>query len=132
MDEIKIKLPARMSSFGCTSILNEQYVVLFGGDPYYDEIFIFSTKDEKFIKSNVKCPGKGGYRAFTINNKSKNELSVHGFVRDTWKLSEISDHLYPPQYLIMIINKYYWNEWVHVIEIYTGKHFKIDTLDILR
>ena len=44
----------------------------------------------------------------------------------------LDDHLFPPEYLIRIICCYYWNEWVHVIEIYTGKHFKIDTLDILR
>ena len=88
-------------------------------------------KEESFRKSKAKCPDTGLYQAFTINNKIKDELCVNGFIRRTWKLSDIDDHLYPPQYLIKIINRYYMNEWIHLIGSYDDTHSNISVFDIL-
>ena len=52
-----------------------------------------------------------------------------------WKQCGISDHLFPPEYLIRIICGYYINEFVHLIGdmigIENGQHYKINVFDIM-
>ena len=131
---LKVKLPKRLESLGCTKILNDKYVVLFGGiDTYYcrhDDIWIYSIRDQTFQKSCIRCPGEDIYQAFTVNNRQRDKKIAFGYARVTWKECNISDHLFPPEYLIRIMHKYYLNEFVHLFDS-DDEHWRIDVFDII-
>lgn len=126
------KLPTALSGSGCTSILNGQYVILFGGCNHgnKDDIFIYCVRNGTFKESNIKCPKQGHHQAFAINDRKKDNLITFGFVRMCWRECDIDHHLFPPQYLIKIICRYYWNEWIHLFKMYQGNHYKIDVFDL--
>ena len=133
---LKITLPKPMGKFGCTTAINKQYVLLFGGKRpdknISNEIWIYTVHDKSFKKSRMKCPKKSPYRAFAINNRNKDELVTFGYVRNIWKIYEIDDHLFPPQYLIRIIFNFYWREYVHLFEDQSVTvHWRIDVFDII-
>ena len=134
-NKLNCKIPKPLCSFGCTAILNGQYVLLIGGYDdgfgYQDNIYFYCVRDQKFKKSTIKCPDIGQYQAITVNDKKKDTLTTFGFVRCKWKECKISDHLFPPQYLITIICGYYLNEFVHLFNIGNGKHYRINVFDII-
>ena len=69
-----------------------------------------------------------------ISKSSSNmhELAVFGYLRRKWRASQIDDHLFPPQYLIKIIAKFYTNEKIHLFGRYNaGGHWKNDVFDII-
>ena len=131
--KINAKLPQKLSSFGCVSILYNQYVILFGGrNKGYDhvnDIWIYSVCDRIFTKSSVKCPEKGRYRAFAINDRKKDEIITSGYVTDTWRKYDMDDHMFLSQDVIWIIHKYYLNEWIHLFRDREGGHWKINVFD---
>ena len=115
------------------SVQNQQFVLLIGGYhalEFTNSIWIYSLKAETFKESKIKCPGDRGGKAFVINYPKNDELSVFGYIREQWNISGIDDCLYPPRYLIKIINRYYLNEWIHFINK-DGAHWKIDVLHII-
>ena len=89
--KIDCQLPVPLNGFGCTAVLNGQFVVLFGGESHdtaQDDIYIYSTRDQIFTKSNIKCPAKADYQAFAICDRKRDELSTFGFMRDEWRKCE--------------------------------------------
>ena len=133
--KLEITIPRKMVYVACTSILNGQFVLLFGGTDdnihSHDDIYVYSVNDETFKISTIKCPEKVQYQAFTANDKEKDKLTTFGFIRQQWKKCEIDAHLFPPEYLIRIISGYYVNEWVHLLSRASGKHHKIYAFDII-
>ena len=95
-----------------------------------DDIWIYSVGDKTFHRSNIICAMTGPSETFTINDKKNDEMTVFGYVRNEWKLSDISDQLFPPRYLIKMIQTYFLNEYVHLIDIFSG-HWKCDVFDIM-
>ena len=126
------KIPAALSSFGCASTFNGQYVVLFGGyDGSWDkdDILIYSVRDNTFRDSRIKCPKIGHYQALAVNDRKQDEIITFGYIRNKWREYEINDNPFPPHYLIKIICAYFWNEWIHLFDN-SGDHFKIDVLKL--
>ncbi len=127
-------MPEKLIAFGLTAVLNDEYVLLFGGQTngkLHDDIWIYSVRDEKFKRSNLKCPRKGEFEAITVCDKVKDEVITTGFVRGQWRLCGIGDHLFPPQYLIKLMNSYYLNEFIHLFGCWSGEHWKINVFDIV-
>ena len=127
-------MPVKLGLFAATAVLNGQYVITFGGYSQCDEtddIWIYSVQDKEFRKSKIRSAITGNCQAFTINNKDKDEKAVFGYIRAEWNESEISDNLFPPRYLIRIINRYYMNEWVHLWSTNYQQHCRINVFDIL-
>ena len=87
-----------------------------------DDVWIFSVRDKTFHRSNIRCPMKGRYKAFTVSDRTNDEMTVFGYIRKEWKSSDICHHLFPPRYLIKMIHTYFLNEDVHLIDIYSGDH----------
>ena len=140
--KLKIKIPHPMYNFGCTTIINNQYIAIFGGCKkreddhlnwyYTNEIWIYSVYDKTFKKSNVKCPKQDEYKAFTVNNKKRDEIITFGFIRDQWRQCSLNIQLLPPNYLIRLINSYYLNEWIHLFTNYRRKsHWMIDSFKLV-
>ena len=74
----------RMNNFKLASIMNGRYILLFGGNIEgnpIDDIYIYLVRDQVFQLSKVSCPVKGKCHVIAVNDKEKEELTVHGFVR---------------------------------------------------
>ena len=135
--KLNCKIPKALSGCGCTSILNGQCVVLFGGASLahvaQDDVFIYSVCDKIFSKSKMKCPRKGRYQAIAVKDRHKDGLVALNFIRCSWKNCGIEDHLLPSEDLIGIICGYYWNEHIHIFksDLDSGYHFRIDVFKLL-
>ena len=118
----------------CVVVFHEQIVLLFGNRNSYC-IYLYYVDKQRFTKSKVTCPVKGSYQAIVIHDKHdeiKNEIITFGYVKYQWRKCNLSDTLFPPQYLIRIIVRYYMNnEWVHLFSNVTKQHFKINAFDIV-
>ena len=75
-----------------------------------DTIWIYNVANRAFRKSIVRCPIMGRFQAFTICDKNNDQLAVFGYIRSEWTRSEIDEHLFPLEYLIRIMGKYYFKE----------------------
>eukprot|EP01084_Bolivina_argentea_P214746 364551_1 len=144
--KLDIKIPGgKYEGFGCTTILNGKYVLVMGGESVYDgggsssdDIYIYNVGNRTFNKSRIKCPQGGQYKAITVSDKEKDEMISFGYVRSLWKEFDINDQIFPPQYLVRIINNYYFDEFVHLffssLDGYRdgpGAHYKISVFDII-
>ena len=130
------QMPNALSCFGCVEVLNGKYVLLLGGSndsawEASDDIWIYRVEDRVFTKSEIKCPDKDEYDAVSICDRNKDKCLTFGFLRDCWSRCGINDHLFPPEYLVGIMLKYYWNEYIHLIAFNHGRHWIINVLDIL-
>ena len=134
---LKITMPKAMTDFGCTAAMNDRYILLFGGIDgmgfKFDDIYVYSVWDESFRKSRIKCPKRGKFHAVAVNDKEREELCVHGYVRHQWHQSEINEQLFPPRYLIQIMRRYYHKEYIHLFQSggSGNSHWKKDVFDIL-
>eukprot|EP01083_Nonionella_stella_P062090 161543_1 len=139
--KLNIKVPDAMQGFGCTSILNGKYVLVIGGEQVEDgsfcscgDIRVYCVSDQTFKISNVQCPESGPYQAITVSDRKRDELISIGFVRHNWRKCGIDDHLFPAEYLVRIIYRYYFNEFVHLFHSWLegkGAHHKISVFDII-
>ena len=127
-------MPADLACFGCVTVLNDRYVLLFGGTDEFklsDDIWIYCVQDQSFRKSLTKCPKEGTYDAESICDRNKDKCVTFGFVRDCWSKCKMNDSLFPPEYLIRIMFKYYWVEYIHLFDLKRAGHWKIDVFDII-
>eukprot|EP01084_Bolivina_argentea_P295497 508754_1 len=141
--KLNVKTHEAFQGFGCTSILNGKYILVIGGEQVEDgsgwpsdEIHIYSVNDETFKKSKIKCPEGlcGQYQAITVSDAKKDELISFGYMRSEWNKCGVNSQLFPPEYLIRIINRYYFDEFVHLFHSDlngNGAHHKISVFDII-
>lgn len=125
--KLQNSVPVKLIIDGIAAILNEQYVLLFGGNhaaTCHKEIWIYSVNDQSFKESKVECPGQRGGQVFKTGDPEQDELLVYGYIRSYWNDS------FPPRDIINIIYKFFANEWIHLIER-DGKHWRINMLDIV-
>eukprot|EP01084_Bolivina_argentea_P288775 495696_1 len=131
---VKMPKPYRVN-FGVTSVMNDRYILLFGGwletSTATDVILIYCVSTQTFSESKIRCPEKGIFKAITMNYSKNDELTVFGYVRQQWNLYEMSVDMFPPFYLVKLIQCWYWTGKTYLIEINSGKHWKIDTLELL-
>ena len=129
---LKITMPKPMTRFGCVTIMNDKYILFFGGghqSKSYDDIYIYSVENNLFTLSNIKYPQRGKCHVISVNNKQKEELTVYGFVRYQWKKIFSNQQSIPPRYLIHIMRKYFHIEYIHLF--HQNGHWRIDIFDIL-
>ena len=137
----KNSIPAFINAHSTITILNDQFILLFGG--YHKTITIdesiwycsFSNMTH-FTESIIKCPGNCS-RAFifTFNDDKYDQFIVFCFIKFEWLNSGIPMNSFPPKYLLNLMQKYYMNQWIHFIDLDNfgnkGFHWKIDVFDIL-
>eukprot|EP01083_Nonionella_stella_P166894 559434_1 len=119
---------------GITTVLNDQYVLLFGGREgtlfggittvFSDTIWIFDVSTQTFRKSKVVCPIKASFKACTVTDNRRNELVVFGFVRD------LIPNQFPPIYLMKLVQSWYWVGTTFLMDSHCAQHWKINTLDL--
>eukprot|EP01084_Bolivina_argentea_P216306 367518_1 len=106
---------------------NEKFVIRFMAD---QEIFILDLNTMKLLRSAIRTPVSSYIRCIFLRHQNdKEHLVTFGFVRKCWNLSEFESILYPPFYIIKIIQSYISFAMVHVF--YNGRtHFCIDLDEI--
>lgn len=138
-NKLEIKLPRKeLTGFGCIAVLRNQFILILGGrddneidQTEQDDIYIYSVRDGVFTKSKIRCPERDEFVAINVHDPKKDQSVVFGFVRSEWHRSEIDQHLFPPEYLIRIMGKYYVKEEIHLFDYYgCTKHWKIDVFDL--
>ena len=108
---------------------DEKYVVLFGGSQC-DKIEIFDVDKQLICQSDIKCPEMVEYRAMLIDNCKQSDIIIHGYLRKIWNNEEFNN-LNNTIRLIMLMIRFYANEYVHLIQINSGRHWRIQLRDLL-
>ena len=114
-NKISTALPKAVACLAATPISGGTHVLLFGGwdeRSEFDNIYIYSLKDKTIQELPAKCPvfPARNLQVISWRDEDNDNLAVNGWIRKTWKESEINDHLYPAMYLIRIICEYYLND----------------------
>ena len=118
-----IKLSKGSYCVSCTSILNEQMILIsMRSNCHRKIIYIFDLKTKIAKKSNIKvlC----SQSIFAVNDKRKDILVTNGWIK-----SECTD-IYLPACIIALIQSFYSNEFLHILDDY-GKHYKMEVHRIL-
>ena len=106
----------------------------------HNEIYVLDLKEMKIYESKILIPRiiAGPCHAICMGDKHRDELAVQGFIRTLWRNNLFKQAmLYPPDYLIKIIFKKYYNEYLHIIQRNAvtqskGKHCKINVMEIIK
>ena len=132
-----LTLPRAMKNFGCILTSNQRFLIIFGGSSKdesqgsmeLDDIWIldFQALDDKWKKSDIKCPKKGAYYAVLMGSQDNNELLVHGYIRTQMKKLE----LFLPDEILNLISLWYADEVVHLIHRHVPAHWTMNINDIL-
>ena len=87
-----------------------------------------------------RSPEKSEFQALRLHDHKQDEFTMTGYVRTTWNECKISSYLFPPNYLLKIMQGYYMNEYVHLFAKVTDgwfdydrkcKHWKMNLFDII-
>ena len=103
-------------------------------------IIIFDFRQFRFIRCTLFCPTLNkichccckNYSAVCTSNRSKDKLMVYGYIHDLYKNKEEMQSIrFPSKYVIEIILKNIWTEWIHLMrDMVTSKlqktHVKIN------
>ena len=91
---LNIRMPFKMSSFGCFVTNNEKQIIFFGGESngkLMDKILIFDTIYTSFKLSSIKCPVAMKYHAILMANDSVHLFADEQYGRHwTMKLQSIT------------------------------------------
>eukprot|EP01084_Bolivina_argentea_P257307 433472_1 len=133
-----LNVPSAMSRFGYAITRDEEYIFLCGGFEDFDDVdYIYIIKTNIMDKkcqfeigaSEIKCPKESkNFHAITMCNDMEDELIVFGYIRSLWRNDNIFDSVtFPPFYIIKLINDWYCNEYLHILETVNDPvyHWKI-------
>ena len=108
---------------------DEKYAIIFGGQRC-DMIDIFDINKRVVYQSNIKCPQEREYRAMLTDNVEKNNVIIHGYLKNVWKNKEFNNLDQLPLELIILITTFYANEYVHLMRL-NGEHWRMSLSELL-
>ena len=111
---------AAISRFHCLT-KDERYLLYRKND----KISVMDLKTNKDFDTNIDIPANTSYSTMSCNSIVMNEgvkqnLIVFGFVRYCWNKYKIGFDIFPPQYLIKLMEKWCVDEYLHIIECGSG------------
>ena len=124
-----IKLQEKFMIVSCTSILNEQMVLLCGSENWQDKhkyILMYEVKTKSIKKSNIKFPMSGRNYLYSINDKKMDNLSTNAWIKNECRNVNVC----LPECLNRMMTSFFIKESVHVINS-LGTHYKIDVFEII-
>ena len=130
-----VTLSGNRSRGGIVVTRDDKYVIFFGGGGSWikdsNTIQIFDVVNEKMYQCNIQCPHSGEYRAVLIDNFEKSDIIIDGYLRMIWKEYEFIGMNELPVELIKLLRRFYAQEWLHLMAIRTGEHWKIELPHLL-
>eukprot|EP01084_Bolivina_argentea_P288615 495393_1 len=134
-NEWKMEIPDSVYYSATVSTKDEQYIFILGGylsgGGWSNDIFVFDVKRDAFFKSSIKCPLRTQYRGVIMKNDYKDELLTFGFIHKLFIDGTMNDVQELPCYIIKLISEWVSNDYIHLIEFNSGKHWKISVDHIL-
>ena len=97
---------------------------------YTDDIYVYNVKHIEFRKCSIKCPEKGVFDAF-INDIDGDNVLTFGYINNCFKCNNFFNVRPLPYYLIKLIAKKVCIQYVHLINVKSGKHWKMDLNQIM-
>lgn len=131
------KLPHKRAELATTMVMKDTIILLFGGRNDFwqtcDNIYIYSIKHQTIRESQIKMPTNAICECVTINDGEHTEsVLTFGFVRNEWNKCNMYNHMFPPNYIIKLIQSYYiGEEYVILFTSHNKKQYKINALDII-
>ena len=123
---LSISVPFALWPICCTPILYGQIILIINATRNTRNIiYIYELKKQIITESKVQL-SKDDNQIFSMNDQKKDILITDGWIRNTVEVLNI----YLPVYLIQIIENYYINEDLLVMNR-LGNLFKIDVFEIL-
>ena len=110
--------------------LDERYIVSF---VHRDgEIVIYDLKRQSVSKSERRWPLDSSWcHAVLLGSNKNDEVTVFGFVREQYQSSEFDNMRALPKHVIVLMSKWFCNEWVHLIAE-GGRHWRVNMDHIIR
>ena len=138
--KLTLELMIGMANMACFATKDERYIILMGGywnhnmfgSFMHDRIYVIDLQCMQVRECNVRCPRNARFYGLVMSNELKENLAVFGFVRKCWNECEMGMDLYPPRYIIKLIQLWFVDEFVHLFEKTTENHWKISVDDILK
>lgn len=131
--KLRANIPKQLQNFGICCI-NNKYVMIFGGysngkkSGYEanDDIYVYDIDNQVFTTSEIQCPDMQSKQVyaydevygFHVEHNVKWEMIANGYTKKIWNESNLQDSLFPPQYLIKIIQGFYMQELVYLLNRY--------------
>eukprot|EP01084_Bolivina_argentea_P171136 296502_1 len=136
--QLSLKLPIKLSSFGCVVTKCEKYALLFGGYNS-DKIYILNIERMEFSESGIRCPFKGKCYAVLVEKRELNESNVlvFGFIRLMYEgFKNRKVHVQFPSIdiikMIVLWSQPYDDDYIHLLNRDKEKfHYKIALHHIL-
>ena len=135
---LHIKLPESLRKCTCICTIDERYIIIFGGhDSRHvstDKIFIIDTELLEIKESSIKCPMKGLFHACLVDDKTRSDLIVNGFINECWNEEKFKNNenlRYPSDDIIGLIISFHCVQIVHLFERYVIAHWTIHLIDLL-
>ena len=141
------------AGLGVVITKDQRYIIIFGayvfrtkgtdpyceseaGELYYDNMIeIVNLKNNSCRISNVKLPKtwrKDSYlHAFLVDNIDATDIIINAYLRDCWKHKDFLNMKKLASELIELIIQFHHQEYVHLIQRNSGKHWKISLDKIL-
>ena len=130
--KLDIKMPRKMFGFGYVITKDERYVIIMGGNKenmqLTDAIYILDLRVMKFCKCKIRLPFEGCCRAVIMGNETKNDLLVHGFVKNEMNKYRMNI----PFALISLIAIWHLTEYIYVVDYEYGTHWKVSVDEIFQ
>ena len=134
-NKLDCKLPRSMNSCGIVKTRNERFIILFGGNisnvKNSDDIYIYDVRNNEVVKSEIKAPMSGCFRASVTDYPERDNKLCFGFVRDAYNDEDFIDLQKLPLYLMDFISKWYQHQEIYLLEISAGGHWRINLDEIL-
>lgn len=133
-----IDLPMKMYDFAVSSVCNDRYLIICGGECNIgrgssscpsNTIFVMDVECFVINKCKIKCPARGSMRSIAFDNEQKMGLITFGFIRNLWKNKAFKNMIYLPVYLIELVQIYAITEELHLF--WGNLHWTIQIDDIL-
>eukprot|EP01084_Bolivina_argentea_P087421 157895_1 len=128
-----------MHAYASKAVLttDERYIIHFWESNFHEPhpvyVDVLDLKLNKWIATGLQAPVTQTFDPIKsiclLHDEGREGLSTSGFVRGCWKKSEFESLMYPPFYLIKIIETYVVFATIHLF-YFRGNHCKIDVNDI--
>eukprot|EP01084_Bolivina_argentea_P214969 364915_1 len=111
--QLNIKIPCVCKNDAFVFTADHRYILLFQN---IGDIYVIDLKWNKVSKSRIVCPfRKVNYSVVITRNNLRSELMVFGFVRKCWNEYEIGLHIFPPRYIVKLMELWVVEEYVHLL-----------------
>ena len=136
------KLPKAIYEPACTTISNGNVVLILGGNSCNgrtNEIYMYHVKEGKCTKSRAKLPSDKldyvlEWKAVTWSHPINDNLLVNGWMKRIWKQCQMNEHLFPPQYLLKLIEQHSMTEMVDIFAARTTtltlRHYRMTAMQL--